>query len=739
MKNTAKTTLCAALLMAACTQVSAQGGKYTIKGQVSGADGQTVYLVYDRQPADSAIVKKGKFTFKGIIDKACQAATLVLGNQPSRTGDNRAQLYIEPTTITVKGTAQDFMFADIKGGKVQAELNELTVPTREDMKQLIALNQLYYQQGANRDSIMKLIQPYSQHYQQVQQEFLKNHPSSYLAPGLIEQKMGRLSYDELKAAFDALGPEVQQSDEAKKIRTELDALEKQRPGLQAPVFTANDINGKPFSLSDVRGKVVILDFWASWCQPCRRSNPHMRELYKKYHPKGLELVYVASDDGAEDKWRKAVEDDKLQGEGYHHVLEGFDRKFARGTNPNCIGDMYAVHYLPTKFLIDRDGKIVGKVESDEWLDEQLERLLGKAEYPFAIEGSIANAEGKKVLLSYDKDRQDSTIVSGGKFSFKGALKGLYSGATLILGNFNPYSQDNDYRQIALEPGTLTVDAPKGTLKDATISGNPTQDELNAYEAVQKPLEAQFIKLNDQLNKAKTDKQRKAIETKMAPLRQQFGQLSTGFYTTHPDSYLSPYYMRFDTGRMTYDELKSIYGKFTERVRLYGDTDEIEKELDALAHVQPGSPAPDFTAKDIQGQDFTLSSLKGKVVIIDFWASWCVPCRKSNPHMLELYKKYHDRGLDLVYVSDDDSNPDKWRQAVEQDQLTGDGFHHVLRGLKWDRSKGGAGFDHTNDISDKYAIHFLPTKYLIDREGKIVCKIDEGQDQKLDETLEQLLK
>ena len=251
--------------------------------------------------------------------------------------------------------------------------------------------------------------------------------------------------------------------------------------------------------------------------------------------------------------------------------------------------------------------------------------------------------------------------------------------------------------------------------------------------------AQFEKLNGQLAKAKNDKQRKAIGEQLEKVRSQIGGLSKKFYTTHTDSYLAPYYMRYDTGRMSYEELKSTYGALSERVKLYGDTKDIEKEIENLANVQPGATAPDFTAQDINGKQFTMSSLKGKVVIIDFWASWCKPCRASNPHMLELYKKYHDRGLEMVYVSDDDSNADAWRKAVSEDQLTGDGFHHVLRGMKWDRSKGAAGIDHTNDISDKYAIHYLPTKYLIDREGKIVCKINEGEDKNLDETLERLLK
>ena len=106
-------------------------------------------------------------------------------------------------------------------------------------------------------------------------------------------------------------------------------------------------------------------------------------------------------------------------------------------------------------------------------------------------------------------------------------------------------------------------------------------------------------------------------------------------------------------------------------------------------------------------------------------------------MRELYAKYHQKGLDIVYVADDDSRPENWKKAVEKDQLVGDGYHHVLRGLKIVNPETYT-MDKTNDISDKYAIHFLPTKYLIDKKGNIVCKINEGEDAKLDAMIEKLL-
>lgn len=151
--------------------------------------------------------------------------------------------------------------------------------------------------------------------------------------------------------------------------------------------------------------------------------------------------------------------------------------------------------------------------------------------------------------------------------------------------------------------------------------------------------------------------------------------------------------------------------------------EIADEIATREKIEPGKPAPDFTATDINGKKFTLSKLKGKYVVLDFWASWCGPCRASNPHMKELYEKYGKKGLDFVYVSDDDSNPQKWRDAVKKDGL--EAFHHVLRGMKIiDRENYT--LDHTNDISDKYAVHYLPTKYLIDKDGKMVGKFESDE-------------
>lgn len=736
-----------AVMLLTVTMAMAQG-KYSIKGNLNGADGETIYLRYgDRSNMknDSTVVKKGKFQFKGKMDTPYQQAMLVLGNINDYRNRRYVQFALEPAKITVTGDADNMQEAVVNGSNTQEEENALNASYGDAMNKLKALNKAYndpQKSLSEREALLDQMEPYQDEISSKQREFYRTHPDSYLSPKYLRQTMGHMTYDEIKPIYDSFSADVKQfgGEDVREIEKELRTLERVRPGAMAPDFAKTDVNGKMFRLSDLRGKVVILDFWASWCKPCRASNPHMRELYKKYHPLGLELVYSASDDGAEAKWRKAIEEDKLVGEGYHHILRGYDRNLQGQDNPNDNSLLYGIHYLPTKYLIDREGRIVGKVESDEWLDQQLERLLGKAEYPFTINGNVANAEGKQVMLVYGtmrNQKQETTTVKDGKFQFKGVMDNPYYGGRLVLGDWDPY-MGGDYTEVAIEKGTITVDAPTGKLAEALVKGGKTQDEQNAYNAEMKPVMAELIDLNNKMgsNAFKNAKQRAAAENKMESLRKRYGEIQQSFIKNHPDSYLTPGMLAPSLGSMRYEDIKKTYEGFSENVKLYGDVEEIEKELEALSHTQPGAAAPDFTTKDINGKDFSFSSLKGKVVVLDFWASWCVPCRKSNPHMKALYEKYHDKGLEMVYVSDDDSNPNAWKNAVEKDGLTGEGFHHVLRGLK--HLEGGR-FDRSTDISDKYAIHFLPTKYLIDREGKIVCKIDEGQDEKLDRELEKLMK
>ena len=363
-----------------------------------------------------------------------------------------------------------------------------------------------------------------------------------------------------------------------------------------------------------------------------------------------------------------------------------------------------------------------------------------AQGKYTINGNLQNAEGQKIYLSvgdFGNTEIDSTVVANGKFTFQGEMQGPFESGSLFMGDLNDYRNVKSWG-IAIEPMTITVSGDANNKESVVIKGGKAQEELDRMTQEMAVFEKPLRALNDAYYAQQTKEGRDSIDKLQEPYRKQYQEFTKNYIQTHTDSYYATQYLSMDMGSMTYEDIKAAWDKLSPDVQKYGvNAKAIKSELEVLAKVRPGKPAPDFTTNDINGKPFTLSSLKGKVVILDFWASWCVPCRKSNPHMRELYAKYHKKGLDMVYVSDDDSNPAKWKAAVEKDQLVGDGFHHVLRGLKiTDRARYT--FDKTNDISDKYAIHFLPTKYLIDKKGNIVCKINEGEDAKLDAEIERLL-
>lgn len=146
------------------------------------------------------------------------------------------------------------------------------------------------------------------------------------------------------------------------------------------------------------------------------------------------------------------------------------------------------------------------------------------------------------------------------------------------------------------------------------------------------------------------------------------------------------------------------------ITTFKDTDpaavaSIEAELEKSKNFTVGGQAPDFTQKTPEGEDFSLSNLRGKVVLLDFWASWCGPCRRENPNVVKMYKKYHDQGFDVLGVSLDRTK-DKWLKAIEAD------------GLEWNHVSDLKGWQ--NAVANEYGVRSIPSTFLLDREGKIVA-------------------
>ncbi len=352
---------------------------------------------------------------------------------------------------------------------------------------------------------------------------------------------------------------------------------------------------------------------------------------------------------------------------------------------------------------------------------------------FTLRGTVNGMENEYLYLSYLQDSleiQDSTLVKNGAFRFEGKLSGTVQAE--LHPKMNPYERyvQKKHLPFFMEPAEMNIEIDTADFSKARLTGSFTQAQADTLLAGIRTVMDEAREIIDSMN-AETDHERQAeLHARLEPFNRRVSRLYQDFITSHPASAASAWYLMIQSSGMSLEDIKKAYDGFTDEVKSTPWAKETAGEIAAQERVLPGRPAPEFAAVDINGDSLRLSDFKGRYVLLDFWASWCVPCRKSNPHMKELYEKYHSKGLEFVCVADNDSNPDAWRKAVKDDGI--EAFRHVLRGMRIiDRSR--MILDKTNDISGKYAVHFLPTKYVIDKEGRIAGKfVDDEPDGKLRE-------
>lgn len=196
--------------------------------------------------------------------------------------------------------------------------------------------------------------------------FITAHPASIVSAYALYRNFAyRLSPDEIDRNLSLLDPALQGTQYAKALRGLSGVLRTVEPGKKAPDFTLNDPDGRPVKLSDHRGKYLLLDFWASWCGPCRKENPNVVRAWQKYKDKGFD-VFGVSLDRKKENWVKAIKDDQLT---WTHVS---DLQFWN----SAAAKLYGVRAIPSNLLLAPDGTIVAKNLREEELHEKLAELLG---------------------------------------------------------------------------------------------------------------------------------------------------------------------------------------------------------------------------------------------------------------------------------------------------------------------------------------------------------------------------
>lgn len=352
-------------LCAGCAQDKPVNG-FSLKGTVEGMDGQYLYLSYQSdtlQVSDSTLVKDGRFEFKGILPVPAMSA-LLSKTQAAEDPATTYHFYIEPAEMTLSIDTANYANSHLKGSLTQAQVDSMYAARDAILDEAKSIREAVENESdPQKQSVLgEQLIPYYARMGDVVKEFIVTHPASVAAADNLLSMMATYSYEDLSNIYSSFTDDVKNSPSGKIIGKNLATLTAVQPGQPAPEFKTTDVNGNPLKLSDFRGKYVILDFWASWCAPCRQANPHMKELYGKYHNKGLEFIYIADNDSRQDQWREAIKKDKL--EDFYHVLCALDETETDGTPAN-IKARYGVNFLPTKFLIDPEGKIVACFENDQ--------------------------------------------------------------------------------------------------------------------------------------------------------------------------------------------------------------------------------------------------------------------------------------------------------------------------------------------------------------------------------------
>ncbi|MDP9076153.1 MAG: AhpC/TSA family protein [Bacteroidota bacterium] len=361
--------------------VSAQQNTFTLTGRIGNLSAPAkVYLDYmdnGVSNTDSAVLVNGTFKFTGHTP-GYSTARMALdhdggGKNKAVYSPNGDVIYFyfgrENFTINSKDSLQNAVFT---GSKVYDEYAAYVKTTGGTIMQFAKEANEAISSAPELQNDPEFIKEVGTKYHEkidkhtaAQMQFAKDHPESYFALVSLSDGIG-VKFDpaSIEPIYNALNKEYRETDVGKELRQRIDAARDITIGAQAPVFTQADLNGNPVSLADLKGKVVLIDFWASWCSPCRAENPNLVGQYQSYKNKGFEIISVSLDND-KSKWQNAIKTDGLK------WIQVSDLK---GWN-NAVSRLYGIRAVPQNFLIDKDGKIIGIGLIGETLDNKLAELF----------------------------------------------------------------------------------------------------------------------------------------------------------------------------------------------------------------------------------------------------------------------------------------------------------------------------------------------------------------------------
>jgi peroxiredoxin len=333
---------------------------------------------------------------------------------------------------------------------------------------------------------------------------------------------------------------------------------------------------------------------------------------------------------------------------------------------------------------------------------------------YTLQGKVDAPDGTKVyLMSFgDVPKKDSTTVQGNHFAFKGRVaEPTWYGLRLPA--------VKHYAGLFVENHPLTVELPADAQARPIVKGSAAQDEYNTYDQQWKAITQKAGSIYEMLKQATpagakeaTPEARKEADVRFAALEAESKQIAEAYVQAHPNSVVAASIVQWRfVDFPNYDEANKLYKQLGPVAKASEPGRSVNKFMTTWDKTAVGTK-PEFAQADTNGKQVKLSDFRGKYVLVDFWASWCAPCRAENPNVKAMYSKYHGQGFEVVGVSLD-SKKEPWLKAVETD------------GLAWTQLSDLQGWK--NAVALQYGIAAVPQNFLVDPQGKVIAKNLRGEE------------
>lgn len=761
-----KTTKIIMMVLAVMLSATAMAKGYKITGRLTGnVEGKTIYLCksgtdeemkYRPQAIDSTVIRNGQFVFKG---KLAEPSLLLLKYFPNdnRGNEENGRIAMRPVLPLFMGNEkvnieanvddwqEDFLTAvydtyDYKNTQISGSpLNDLYREYKQGRtdytKRRSKLSEAFSEQYYNKNNVT----PVAYIVKELARQDSANAATSAFLKDFImrnsDNLAGVVALDESLSTFDnptieslvaAISDKMKATSLGQNMLKNAKTIKATARGAMFADVTLDDAKGHEHKLSEYLGKgnYTLLEFWASWCGPCRGSIPHLKQLYGLYHPQGFDIVSVSMDTDNK-AWHKALGEEQMK---WTQLIckDGFGE----------VAKTYNFNGIPYCVLIGPKGEIVETNCRDARLDRQMANLYGNKLETFHLTAQLKELTDSVTIMPMYYG--DSQRVGFQKYALKDGKLNL----TLPI--------DKPQALVLMRPGdymhTASIPALPGEFVNLTgsfdemkIEGShfydqyaPINQKLSKYTAKMSAdrvaYETQYQQLmkNEKKNRKQIDANKKAYIDAQEKLLAELRREMTDYVKANPRNEAVATILPY----VAEDSLESVVKGLNYYVRngrmktvidaTLKQAENDRKAREAKAAIKPGVAAPDFTLDDINGKPFTLSSLRGKYVVLDFWGSWCGWCIKGMPDMKKYYEKYRGK-FEIVGVDCSDT-VEKWKKAVADNQLP---WLHV-----YNKAADGT--------PEKYAVEGYPTKIIINPDGTI-NKIIVGESQEFYKYLDELLK